>query len=161
MKVLYLHGLESPQGGAKVEFLSANAMVHAPAMDYFKTNWSIDKLIDLVDSCNPDLIIGSSMGGYLADIIGSFTGIEVLLFNPALHSRSFIDFNLTYGKEGYKRTIVLGENDDVINPIRTKELVGDTANIIDIAGMGHRTDLNVFKAIYSKYVKDEITEDTF
>lgn len=149
-KVLFLHGLESEQGGPKIDFLSSVAYVYAPAMDYNNKNWSIDKLIDLVDECNPDLIIGSSMGGYLADVLGSYTGIEVLLFNPALHSRT-IDFNLRYGKEGYKRTIVLGKDDTVIFPERTKELVGDTAEIVEIEGMGHRTDLNTFKAIYLKY----------
>ena len=149
-KVLFLHGLESEQGGPKVDFLSSVAYVHAPDMDYKEKNWSIDKLIDLVDECNPDLIIGSSMGGYLADVLGSYTGIEVLLFNPALHSRT-IDFNLRYGKEGYKRTIVLGKDDTVILPERTKELVGDTAEIVEIEEMGHRTDLNTFKAIYLKY----------
>lgn len=150
-KVLFLHGLESEQGGPKVDFLSSVAHVHAPAMDYKKKNWSIDKLIDLVNECNPDLIIGSSMGGYLADVLGSYTGIEVLLFNPALHSRT-LDFNLRYGKEGYKRTIILGKDDTVILPERTKELVGDTAEIVEVEDMGHRTDLNTFKAIYLKYI---------
>lgn len=149
-KVLYIHGLESQQGGAKVDFLAENALVHAPAMNYKTVNWSIDKLIDLVDSCNPDLIIGSSMGGYFADVLGSYTGIEVLLFNPALHSRS-MNYNLRYGKDGYKRTIVLGKEDTAIDPERTIELVGDTADIVEIEEMGHRTDINTFKAIYSKY----------
>jgi uncharacterized protein len=158
MKVMYLHGLESAQGGPKVDFLAAKGFVFAPAMEYAKKNWSIDKLIDLVDEFNPDLIIGSSIGGYLADIIGSYTGIDTILFNPALHSRT-IDFNLRYGKEGYKRTIVLGEEDDVIDPKRTEELVGSTANIIKVAGMGHRTDINTFKTIYNKYLIDETTFD--
>jgi len=149
-KVLFLHGLESEQGGPKVDFLSNADYVFAPNMNYKTIFWSIDKLIDLVDEFSPDLIIGSSMGGYIADILGSYTGTEVLLFNPALHSRS-IDYNLRYGKEGYKRTIVLGEDDTVIDPERTKELVGDTAEVLEIKGMGHRTDLNIFKAIYSKY----------
>lgn len=153
-KVLFLHGLESSQGGEKVKFLTSKAMVHAPAMKYRGTHWSIDKLIDLVDECKPDIIIGSSMGGYLADIIGSYTGIEVLLFNPALHSRS-LDYNLRYGKDGYKRTIVLGENDTVVDPTRTKEIVGDTAKIVNVVGMGHRTDLNTFRAIYYKYILNE------
>ena len=149
-KVLFLHGLESEQGGPKVDFLSSVAYVHAPAMDYKKKNWSIDKLIDLVDECNPDLIIGSSMGGYLADVLGSYTGIEVILFNPALHSRT-VDYNLRYGKDGYKRTIVLGNDDNVILPELTREKVGNTAKIVNVVGMGHRTDINTFKAIYLKY----------
>ena len=33
-KILYLHGLESPQGGPKVDFLTTQCFVHAPEMDY-------------------------------------------------------------------------------------------------------------------------------
>ena len=33
-KVLYLHGLESGQGGSKVDYLADNCYVHAPEMDY-------------------------------------------------------------------------------------------------------------------------------
>jgi predicted esterase YcpF (UPF0227 family) len=74
----------------------------------------------------PDLIIGSSMGGYIADMIGSKLGVDVLLFNPALHSRSIecdFDNGIGYGGESYKRTIVLGTEDNVINPEMTKAIV--------------------------------------
>ena len=38
------------------------------------------------------------MGGYVADIIGSQLGVDVLLFNPALHNRTTIrEFNEDYG----------------------------------------------------------------
>ena len=33
-KVLYLHGLESKQGGPKVDFLAKEFCVYAPEMDY-------------------------------------------------------------------------------------------------------------------------------
>ena len=33
-KVLYLHGLESKQGGSKVEYLASKGAVFAPEMDY-------------------------------------------------------------------------------------------------------------------------------
>jgi len=135
-KVLFLHGLESNQGGPKVDFLSSVSLVYAPKMVYRIKSWSVEDLVNLVDECTPDLIIGSSMGGYLADVIGSYTGIEVLLFNPALHSRSF-DYHLNYGKEEYRRIIVLGEDDDIIDPERTKEIVGNKSTLINIKGMGH------------------------
>ena len=63
----------------------------------------------------PDLIIGSSMGGYVADIIGSRLGVDVLLFNPALHSRE-IDPGYEYYGNTYERTIILGTEDDIIDP---------------------------------------------
>ena len=105
----------------------------------------------------PDLIIGSSMGGYIADIIGSQLGVDVLLFNPALHSRSIefdFDGGVGYGGEDYKRTIVLGTEDNVINPETTKKLwpVYDNEAIFDeVEGMGHRTPLNVFINMYNKH----------
>ena len=150
-KILYLHGLESESGGTKVSFLAEKGTVYAPAMDY--------KTLDLHEFIYtlgmPDLIIGSSMGGYVADIIGSKLGVDVLLFNPALHNRTLIrEFNEDYGSELYKRTIVLGTEDKVINPELTKKLwsvKGNEAIHDEIEGMGHRTPLDVFINMYNKH----------
>jgi hypothetical protein len=101
----------------------------------------------------PDLIIGSSMGGYVADVIGSRLGVDVLLFNPALHNRS-IPVNHEYYGETYKRTIVLGTEDNVINPEITKNLWSVHGNVAihdEIEGMGHRTPLDVFINMYNKH----------
>ena len=150
-KILYLHGLESNQGGPKVSFLASKGMVYAPSIDY-KT-LDLHEFIYTVSM--PDLIIGSSIGGYAADIIGSHLGVNVLLFNPALHSRS-LELNKDYGIQNYKRTIVLGMEDTLINPSKTKILlsVGDNiTNIVEIEDMGHRTPLNVFINMYNKYIK--------
>ena len=143
-KIVYLHGLESSQGGKKVEFLSTQGMVYAPAMDY--------KTLDLHEFIYtlgiPDLIIGSSMGGYVADIIGSHLGVDVLLFNPAFHSRTFeLNFPLKHGNEKYNRTVVLGKNDDIISPEVTKLLLNPNDQVKEIEGMGHRTPLSVFTDI--------------
>ena len=150
-KIVYLHGLESESGGTKVSFLAEKGMVYAPAIDY--------KTLDLNEFIftlgMPDLIIGSSMGGYVADIIGSQLGVDVLLFNPALHNRTIIrEFNEDYGSQGYKRTIVLGTEDKVINPEITKKLwsvKGNEAIHDEIEGMGHRTPLDVFINMYNKH----------
>lgn len=148
-KILYLHGLESNQGGHKVSFLASKGMVYAPSMDY-KT-LDLNKFISNIGL--PDLIIGSSMGGYVADVIGSHLGIDVLLFNPALHSRS-LEPNIYYSNKRYKRTIVLGMEDNIIDPHKTKLLFsvfGNEANFIEIEDMGHRTTLDCFIHIYNKY----------
>ena len=152
-KIVYLHGLESKAGGPKVDFLATKGLVYAPEMDF--------KTLDLYDLMGkigkPDLIIGSSMGGYIADILGSHLGVDVLLFNPALHSRS-IDFDFDndtpYGGENYKRTIILGTEDDVIDPKITKKLrpyYDNSAKFEEIEGMGHRTSLDVFINMYNKH----------
>ena len=107
-------------------------------MNYKTKNWTIDKLIDLVDECNPDLIIGSSMGGYFADVIGSYTEIDVLLFNPALHSRS-IAYEFKYGVGEYKRTIILGQDNARERPhlaISPEGRIGDFAALMDQGRIG-------------------------
>jgi len=151
-KIVYLHGLESEPGGTKVSFLAEKGMVYAPAMDYE----TLDLREFIYTLGMPDLIIGSSMGGYVADIIGSRLGVDVLLFNPALHNRTTIrEFNEDYGSQKYKRTIVLGTEDDVINPETTKKLWsvdGNHAKYDEVEGMGHRTPLDVFINMYNKHV---------
>ena len=148
-KILYLHGLESEPGGTKVSFLSSKGMVYAPAMNYESLN-----LHEFILTLGiPDLIIGSSMGGYVADVIGSRLGVDVLLFNPALHNRE-IAVNHEYYNNPYKRTIVLGTEDKVINPEITKKLwsvKGNEAIHDEVEGMGHRTPLDVFINMYNKH----------
>ena len=151
-KIVYLHGLESESGGTKVSFLAEKGMVYAPNMDYV----TLDLHEFILTLGMPDLIIGSSIGGYVADLIGSRLGVDVLLFNPALHNRTTIrEFNVDYGNERYKRTIVLGTEDKVINPEITKKLWsvhGNEAIHDEVEGMGHRTPLDVFINMYNKHV---------
>lgn len=148
-KIVYIHGLESKQGGKKVDYLSSFNLVYAPKINYY--NFNILEFSSKIEK--PDLFIGSSIGGYAADILGSIFGVDVILFNPALHSRS-IDLNLNYGNNSYKRTIVLGLEDQIINPLKTKTLEEnkDQTKIVLIEKMGHRTSLNVFKKICNKFI---------
>jgi hypothetical protein len=50
--------------------------------------------------------------------------------------------------------VVLGKEDKVIDPERTKEMLqGDTRFIIEeVEGMGHRTEYDIFINIYNKYI---------
>jgi len=149
-KIVYLHGLESLQGGEKVGFLASKGSVYAPAMDY--ETLDLDEFIYTLGM--PDLIIGSSMGGYVADIIGSQLGVDVLLFNPALHSRNIDNFNVNYGSQRYKRTIILGTADNIINPEVTKKLWsanGNHAKYDEIKGMGHKIPFLKFANMYNKH----------
>ena len=148
-KILYLHGLESEPGGPKVSFLANEGMVYAPEMNYESLN-----LHEFILTLGiPDLIVGSSMGGYVADVIGSRLGVDVLLFNPALHNRK-INHTYDYYNNKYKRTIVLGTEDKVIDPELTKKLwsvYDNVATIDEVEGMGHRTPLDVFINMYNKH----------
>ena len=157
-RILYLHGLESPQGGEKVDFLSTKSYVHAPALDYTRSD-IFPFLIETIENFKPDLIIGSSMGGYSAFILGALYKIPVLAFNPALHSRTiepnFPEFVKLHYPE--KFTIVLGENDTIIDGNKTinylKDYIKDkwaVYKIENIKKMGHRVPLDVFINMYNK-----------
>ena len=159
-RILYLHGLESPQGGEKVDFLATKCYVHAPALDYTRSD-IFSFLIETVEDFKPDLIIGSSMGGYSAFILGALYKIPVLAFNPALHSRTIEPNYPEFVKHHIpnKFTVVIGEEDTLIEGNRTLEWLKD--NIKDkfvdwkvehIEGMGHRVPLDVFTDMYNKIV---------
>ena len=166
--IWYLHGFESAPGGEKPEWLeSLGNSIYAPDMQYKKTNrhtycemrdvrhLTLKKLLFEAQVNPPDLIIGSSMGGYYADVLGSHLGVEVLLFNPALHNRP-INIKLNYGEHNYKRHFIVGGEDDVITPSATKVLADISDNWITVPNMGHRTPLKVFKDIYKKVILNEI-----
>jgi predicted esterase YcpF (UPF0227 family) len=157
-KILYLHGLESKQGGEKVGFLAGQACVYAPAMDYREEDLH-GKVHNIIMKFKPDLLIGSSMGGYVAHEFAKAFNLPAILLNPAIHSRSFepdLDtYILSYDTSFQEHQIVvLGTEDKVIDPERTKEMFqGDNRFIIEeVEGMGHRTKYDIFINIYNKYI---------
>ena len=160
MYVLYLHGLESKPGGSKVKYLKDRFdVVYAPAVDYSNPE-TFDELIDLCFVEDFDLIIGSSMGGYFAHQLAShFENTEVMLFNPAIHSRSMEPEGVTGGEFRVKGHCVIGLEDDVINPTETYNMVAshgfyDGLSIIPVEKMGHRTPLDIFVDIVERFVED-------
>lgn len=151
-KVIYFHGLESNQGGEKVEYLANKCYIHAPDMDYTRKD-IFPFLTQMVEDFKPDLIIGSSMGGYTAYILGALYNIPIIAFNPAFHNRSF---NPNYpefvnSQIANKANIILGDEDTIIPPKTTLDWLKDhirtsspKINIEIVDGMGHRIPLNIF-----------------
>ena len=160
-RILYLHGLESGNKGKKIDFLKERAEVLAPKIDYLDDALE-EKLMYMVEKFQPDFIIGSSMGGYVGSLLANYYGIQNLLYNPAIHSRSiepkldkliaeqpnyFIDFNIVFGK-----------NDDVIDPEVSKEILFESEAHVnfDEVEMGHRVNYGVFVDMYNKYIGNEL-----
>jgi hypothetical protein len=117
MKIAYLHGLESniDQKDPKIIFLNNNFdEVYTPSINY-KDKGTFSRLFSKIKSFKPDLIVGSSMGGYFAYLIGSKLGIETVLFNPAVVSRSFEPVVDDSKLKGTKHNVHLGKSDNVIN----------------------------------------------
>ena len=81
--VLFLHGRESRPGGKKPTFLKEHGFEvlnpPLPRNDFLK---SCDIAQDLVDSRQPDVVVGSSRGGAVAMAIDP-KGAELILIAPA------------------------------------------------------------------------------
>ena len=158
MNIIYLHGLGSDQGGDKVSFLSDNGYVFAPEMDYQQNENIFPELLEEIktEHLPPDLIIGSSMGGYFAYVLAShFENTPVLLFNPAFHSRSINPNNIYKGPHEVKGVIALGNEDNVVPPKKTIKFLTDNDElnnfeIINMEEIGHQIPLYVFRNIYNK-----------
>lgn len=82
-KVLFLHGMESKPGGTKAQVLSASGKeVLNPALPKESFAESIEIAQSLVDSENPETIVGSSRGGAVAMALNP-RGADVVLIAPA------------------------------------------------------------------------------
>ena len=157
-KILYLHGLESSNVCDKVDFLKENNVVLAPSLDYHKSNIE-EELMYMVESFQPDLIIGSSMGGFVGLALSNRYNIKCIAFNPAIHSRP-IEPNLPSLQHddvhfGFSPVVVLGLEDDVIDPAKSEDLLEQMeieCEIERVEGLGHRIPFDVFVDIYNKYV---------
>ena len=160
-KVLYLHGLESGQGGPKVDYLATQGAVMAPKMDYTRKGL-FTEMVQLVEEFDPDVIVGSSMGGYFGYMLAGLFKKKAVLFNPALHSRTFEPHVPLFAKKHIpdEFVVVLGDEDTVIPPNKTLDYLNDhlgtsvvNAKVERVKTMGHRVDLHVLVDMYNKHVK--------
>lgn len=148
MKIAYLHGLEANNISPKNDWLRTISDVYDPLIDY-RQPLIYQKIKNDIIDFKPDLIIGSSMGGFFTYNLSRELNIKSVLFNPALHSRSFTpDMTGFSGSLLFKpkTKFVLGKNDDVIEPNTTIKIAENEgySNFI-ILGHGHRTPYDVFK----------------
>ena len=159
-KILFLHGLESSNKGEKVDFLKERAEVVAPKINY-QDEALEEKLMYIVENFRPDFIIGSSMGGYVADILAQKYGVSAILFNPAVHNRSFEPTiePLVEGEQAdlqQKKIVVLGKNDEVIPPYMAQIMFENNRYYeVVFEEMAHQTPLNIFIDTINEY-KNEL-----
>ena len=148
MKIAYLHGLESniDQKDPKIKFLNKNFdKVYSPTINYRNDN-TFNKLYKDIKSLNPDLIVGSSMGGYVSYLIGSKLSIPVLLFNPAVADRAFDPVVDDSGLKKTKINIRFGKSDSVISGSAVRSFFkenGVSFNHETYDG-GHRVPADIF-----------------
>lgn len=153
MKALYLHGLHS-EGltQEKKDVMSLYDLeVDAPQIDYFSKDLSFFE--NLIETTNPELLIGSSMGGRLAYYLSNKYQLPALLFNPAIGHATcetvipIEDF--LHDNKPKKQLFVFGEFDDVVNSSEVLDKVGFEVEYLSIEDMTHQvTPENIDTAMF-------------
>ncbi len=100
LKTYYLHGFASrfDLTSEKLKTLATLGPVYGHNMDYTQgaetvTEESLDKLMQI----NPDLLVGTSMGGWLAGILGAEAGIPFVAINPVTNPRKILKAHIGKG----------------------------------------------------------------
>ena len=92
-KILFLHGLnwsgESPMAQTLRSELAATAEVVSPDLPV-DPYVAMAGLLDLSDTLQPDLIVGSSYGAFLGQQMVKIVGVPALLCSPMLHMADFL-----------------------------------------------------------------------
>ncbi|WP_417236213.1 YqiA/YcfP family alpha/beta fold hydrolase [Bizionia paragorgiae] len=152
MNILYLHGLMSSNQSVKIDWLKEKHTVFNPLLKYKESGQSIfADLEELIENNTIDLIIGSSMGGYLGFHLGNRYQIPTLLFNPALAKESeFKPEVKIVDNTSILHTLVLGQDDEVVIPSQTLQFLkaNNTNFVYTFEPMGHRTSFDVFKKYF-------------
>lgn len=156
LKIAYLHGLESNNIGPKNDWLQHIAIVYDPQINYHEKH-IFQKILLEIKTFDPNLIIGSSMGGFFAYEIAKMLNIKAVLFNPALHSRSMnpdMD-GLRSGKNKPATIFILGKSDEIIDPKVTLKInaLEKNENVsTKILDHGHGTPFDVFQNEISDFI---------
>jgi pimeloyl-ACP methyl ester carboxylesterase len=87
MKVFNLHGYQgSAQNAACTAWQSLGCTVVSPALDYDAEQPAalLDRMEAEIAAQQPDLICGTSLGGFFAAVLAARTGLPVYLVNPCM-----------------------------------------------------------------------------
>jgi pimeloyl-ACP methyl ester carboxylesterase len=152
MTSLYIHGLNSTNVNLRTDWLKQYGKVLHPLMAYHNLPLDYQYLDKLVQHYKPEVIVGSSMGGYMAFHLGQYHHIPTILLNPALIMTNIIKPDNRQMAGDTIHYISLGKNDEIIPPITTKLLLNQwqVPHHIFEYEMGHETDFKIFKEVCLK-----------
>ena len=164
MNILYVHGFASSYDpdSQKVQALKTIGEVTGIDIDYSTSVKDIESHIGKTIMTNqPDIIIGTSMGGYFSALLGSKYGIPFVAINPATEPSTSLVRHLGAGTtfdgadyflaeevvEGYKPIvkgigacglILLDEGDEILDSAHTQELLKFSYGVQVFKGGCHR-----------------------
>lgn len=162
INIVYLHGFAScwnPES-EKIQQLSAWARVSGFDLDYCHgAEQTVDLAKRQLENLKPDLLIGCSMGGWLAAELGHATNLPFVALNPCIepsitlkkHIGNGVDYQgssyclspdnvqsyTAFNKQG-RGLILLDSGDEVLNAEHTKQQLREHYPIIAFSGGSHR-----------------------
>ena len=117
MNICFFHGLESDGPGRKGAWLERlDWKVYAPVIDY-RDAQCVREVWNEAISQKRDAFVGSSMGGWMATLLGTHIRVPCWLVNPAVIERSFEPlFPAPLGVERPVIHLLQGKEDELIPP---------------------------------------------
>lgn len=88
MKILFLHGFESKLSSEKRIILEKYGHVISSDLDYKSNPNIIEHLYNTYFNQKIEIIIGSSMGGFVGYHLANLFGVPSMLYNPAFPYRN-------------------------------------------------------------------------
>lgn len=129
MNILYIHGLDSKLSDEKRTILEKYGKVYAPDLNYYNDPNAIESILNYYPEVEINTVIGSSMGGFAGYHVSNALNLPALLFNPAVVKRS-VHQNIPKEIDSHNslKQIVLGQQDDVVNPADTLMFLSENFN---------------------------------
>jgi predicted esterase YcpF (UPF0227 family) len=167
MRVLYLHGYEAKPNEERIAYLvSLGFDVYGPYIDYNKRPNIIEELLEK----DFDMVVGSSLGGYIGYFLSIHKEIPSILFNPPLHM-DLKKLGIKIEDPKHKRffdsrsdkwkmvNVVLGKKDTIVNHRKVKGFLDSSftpnVNIIQVDDMSHTIKIEEFREIVDEVLKTE------
>jgi len=153
MQILYFHGLDSVLNPVKKEILEKYYTVISPVLDYRNNNQVVKIFYDKFKNEKIDVVMGTSMGGYVAYYLSFMLNLPCMVFNPALPYKNVLQFLPELKTERNKFLyVVLGKQDNIIKAKDSLEFLQNTTSkhenirVTILNQLEHQIPIDVFES---------------
>lgn len=162
MRILYIHGWGSKfdPSNEKLQILSQLGELVGFDLDYTAGFTSvITSCLSQATNLNPDVIVGTSLGGYVASHLGALLGIPFVSINPAIDPsttlKKYLGSGYDYSGEAFTLNedaiknlpkfnlngfgiVLLDENDEILSSQETIDFIQNRYPVTMFSGGHHR-----------------------
>ena len=154
--IVYFHGWKSNYQSDKIKSLSEKYDVVAPSIpsEYHE---ALATIIRCIEEHREDwdrmILVGTSLGGYWANLISNLYGLPAILINPSCIPSDTIgvDYPNLSATNVSPKIVLLARDDDVIDPTIADTMLREYSQIVWFDEGGHRFNR---VDIISKYIDE-------